>query len=68
MPPIIGGDEEMATGDKGEDPLLEETYLLQDMEAPLHASTAAKKGTMHKTALKRNSYPTTKESKPTLLT
>ena len=26
--PIIGKDEEMATGDKEGDPLLEETYLL----------------------------------------
>ena len=47
----------MATGDKGEDPLLGEMYLPQDMEVPLDASTVEKKGIMHATAPKRNSYP-----------
>ena len=70
MHPTIGEDEEMATGGKEGDPLLEETYLLQGTEALQDASTAERKGITHATAPKRNSYPATKETtgKPTLLT
>ena len=53
MPPTIGGDKEMATGDKEEeDHQPEEMYLHQDMETPLkhNASTVEKKGIMCKTA------------------
>ena len=63
--PTTGEDKEVATGDKEEDLLPEETYLPQDTEVPLHASTVAKKGTIHATVLKRNSHPTMKENKPT---
>ena len=48
-PPTIGKDEEMATGDKEEDLLLEEMYLPQDTGAPMHASTVARKDTVGKT-------------------
>ena len=68
MPPTIGGDEEMAIGDKGEDLPPEEMYLLQDMEAPPDASIVERKDTMHTTAHRRNSYLTMKENGPTSLT
>ena len=64
-PPTTGEDKEAATEDKEEHLPPEETYLLQDMGTPLHASTVAKKGIMHATALKRSSYPTMKGNKPT---
>ena len=68
--PITGEDEGVATGDREEDLLLGETYPPQDMEAPPDASIVEKKDTMHTTALKRNSYPETRETtdKPTSLT
>ena len=50
MHPITGEDEETATGDKGEDLLLGEMYLHQDMETPLDASIVEKRDTMHITA------------------
>ena len=62
MHPIIGGDEEMATGDKEEDLLPEETYLPQDTEVPLDASIVEKKDTMHAIAPKRSSYPEMKDT------
>ena len=67
MHPIIGEDGEMATGGKEGDPLLEEMYLLQGMEALQDASTAGRKGIMHEIAPKRSSYPAMKETtgKPT---
>ena len=70
MRQTTGEDEEMATGDKEEDLLPEETYLLQDMEAPLDASTVGKKDIMHVTAPKRSLYPTMKGTtgRPTLST
>ena len=70
MHPITGKDGEMAAGDKEGDPLLEETYLLQGMEALQDASTAERKGIMHTTAPKRSTYPAMKETtgKPTSLT
>ena len=55
--PITGEDKGMATGDKEEDLLPGETYLPQDMEAPLDASIVEKRDTMHATAPKRSSYP-----------
>ena len=67
-PSTTGGDKEMAIRDKGEDPLPEETYLLQDIEAPLDALTVGMRDTTHATALKRNSYPATRGNKPTLST
>ena len=57
MHPITGEDEEMATGGKGEDLLLEEMYPPQDMEAPLDASIVERRDTMCATAPKRNLYP-----------
>ena len=60
--PIIGEDEEAATGDREEDPLLGEMYPPQDMEAPLDASIVEKKDTMHATAPKRSSHPEMKET------
>ena len=70
MHPIIGEDEEMATGDKEEDLLPGEMYPPQDTEAPLDVSIAERKDTMHATAPKRSSYPEMKETtdRPTLLT
>ena len=70
MHPITGEGKEMATGDREEDLLPEETYLLWDTEVPPDASTVEKKGTMHTTAPKRNLYLAMKETtgKPTLLT
>ena len=66
VPPITGEDEEATTGDKEEDPLPKETYLPQDMGAPPHASTVARKDNMCATVLKRSSYPTMNENRPTL--
>ena len=72
MPPTIGGDEEMETGDKEEDHQPEVMYLPQDMETPQHALTLTveKKGTMCATAPRRSSYPVMKgiTNKPTSLT
>ena len=70
MPPITGEDEEAATGDKEEDLLPEEMYLLQGMEAHLDASIVERKDTMHTTVPRRDSYPIMKETtnKPTSLT
>ena len=65
-----GEDKEIATGDKEEDLLPEEMYLLQDIEALPDALTVEKKGTMHATAPKRSLYLTMKETtgRPTSLT
>ena len=70
MHPTIGEDREVATGGKEGDPLLEEMYLPQGMEALQDASTAERMGITHTTAPKRNSYPAMKETtgKPTSLT
>ena len=57
MHPIVGEDEGMATGDKEEDLLPGEMYLLQDMEILLDASIVERRDTMHATAPKRDSYP-----------
>ena len=65
VPPTIGGDEEMATGDKEEDLPPEETYLLQATGAHLDALIMEKRDTMHATAPKRSSYPKTRGNKPT---
>ena len=67
MHQITGEGEEMATGDKEEDLLPEETYLLWDMKVPLDVSTAEKKDTMHAIAPRRSSYLAMKETtgKPT---
>ena len=67
MHQITGEDEEMVTGDKEEDLLPEEMYLLWDMGAPPDVSTAEKKGTMCAIVLRRSSYLTMKETtgKPT---
>ena len=56
MHQIIGEDEEIVTGDKEEDVLPEEMYLLQDMEVPLDVSTVEKKDTTHAIAPRRSSY------------
>ena len=68
--PITGEDEEMATGGKEGDPLLEETYPLQGTEVLQDASTAERKDTTHAIAPRRSSYPAMKETidKPTSLT
>ena len=62
-----GEDEEVVTGDKEEDLLPEETYLLRDMEALLDVSTVEKRGTTHVTAPRRSLYPAMKGTigKPT---
>ena len=65
MPSTTEEDREMVTGDKEEDLPLEEMYLLQDTEALLHASTVAKKDTMHIIVLKRSSHPAVRGNKPT---
>ena len=66
-PPITGEDKEMATGDREEDPLPEEMYLPQDMEAPLDALTAERKDITCAIVPRRNSYPTMRKitDKPT---
>ena len=68
--PTIGEDEEMATGDKEGDSLLEETYLPQDMEVLLDVLTVERKGIMGTIAPRRSSYLTMKETtgKPISLT
>ena len=67
MHQTTGEAKETETGDKEEDLLPEEMYLLRDMEVPLDVSTAEKRGTMHTIAPKRSSYLTMKETtgKPT---
>ena len=57
-----GEDEGMATGDKEEDLLPGEMYLLQDMEAPPDASIVERKDIMCAIAPKRNSYPIMRET------
>ena len=60
MHPITGEDKGTATGGKGEDLLLGEMYLPQDMEAPPDASIVERRDTIHATAPKRNLYPATR--------
>ena len=57
----------MATGDKEEDLLPEEMYLLQDMEVPPDVSIVEEKDTMCTIAPRRSSYLAMKETtgKPT---